>query len=112
MPLAVQFTDTSTGSPTSWNWSFGDGSISSAQSPVHIYSSAGTYSVSLTAINGNGSNSTTRAGYITGNFYNPTGSQLHGECYVWNFASRRKVYRHFKFQSEFMGMDFCQCYGE
>ena len=24
-PLAVQFNDTSTNSPTSWNWSFGDG---------------------------------------------------------------------------------------
>ena len=36
-PLNVQFTDSSTGSPTSWSWSFGDGAGSTAQSPSHTY---------------------------------------------------------------------------
>ena len=33
-PLTVQFTDTSTKLPTSWNWSFGDGNYSTLQNPV------------------------------------------------------------------------------
>jgi PKD repeat protein len=64
-PLAVQFTDTSTGSPTSWAWSFGDGTRSTAQHPSHTYSAAGTYSVSLTASNSVGSDSLTRTGLIS-----------------------------------------------
>ena len=44
-PLTVQFTDTSTGGPTSWAWDFGDGSTSTAQNPGHVYASAGSYSV-------------------------------------------------------------------
>ena len=36
-PLAVNFTDLSTNTPTSWNWTFGDGNFSVLQNPVHIY---------------------------------------------------------------------------
>ncbi|MFA6363812.1 PKD domain-containing protein [Methanoregula sp.] len=64
-PLAVQFTDTSTNFPTSWLWNFGDGGTSTVENPVHTYSSAGTYTVQLTATNGQGSNSLTRSNYIT-----------------------------------------------
>ncbi len=64
-PLTVNFTDTSTGSPTSWNWSFGDGMNSTEQNPSHIYAAAGTYDVSLTAANAGGSNATVKAGYVT-----------------------------------------------
>jgi PGF-pre-PGF domain-containing protein len=53
-PLTVTFTDMSTGSPTSWNWDFGDGTSSADQSPVHAYSSAGTYTITLTVSNANG----------------------------------------------------------
>jgi PKD repeat protein len=58
-PLAVQFTDTSTGSPTSWSWTFGDGATSPSQSPSHIYSEAGTFTAQLTASNDGGSSSKT-----------------------------------------------------
>jgi len=34
-----------------YSWSFGDGSTSSLQDPDHVYSSSGTYSIKLTAIN-------------------------------------------------------------
>ncbi len=65
VPLAVGFTDQSTGSPDGWAWDFGDGSTSSAQNPVHTYTSPGTYTVRFVASNGAGSNSETKVYYIT-----------------------------------------------
>jgi len=63
-PLKVAFTDTSTGSPTSWFWKFGDGSKSYLQNPTHKYSKAGTYTVNLTVKNAKGSNTVTKTDYI------------------------------------------------
>jgi len=45
---SVQFKDTSTGSPTSWQWNFGDGGSSTAQNPSHTFTPAGSYTVTLT----------------------------------------------------------------
>ncbi len=56
----VQFTDTSTGSPASWQWNFDDGGTSTDQNPSHIFAEAGAYSVTLTASNGTESKSSTR----------------------------------------------------
>jgi len=54
-PLAVTLTDTSTGAPTSWLWTFGNGSSSNAQNPPLVtYTTAGTYTVTLIASNANG----------------------------------------------------------
>jgi len=64
-PHTVSFTDTSTGFPTSWQWTFGDGGISRERDPVHTYTVAGTYSVSLTVENEGGTDSLTRTGYVT-----------------------------------------------
>jgi PKD repeat protein len=58
-PLSVQFTDTSTNSPVSWIWNFGDGGTSTEENPSHIYSNPGTYTVSLTAANTAGENTAT-----------------------------------------------------
>lgn len=63
-PLTVQFTDTSTGPVAIWNWTFGDGNFSSAQSPAYIYPSAGNYSVSLIVKNGTDSSTLTKTDYI------------------------------------------------
>ena len=63
-PLTVQFTDTSTNSPTSWSWNFGDGETSVEQSPSHTYSDPGTYTVSLTVVNNAGSNKATETDYV------------------------------------------------
>jgi len=64
-PLAVTFTDSSTNTPTSWAWDFGDGGTSTAQNPTHTYTTAGTFTVALTATNSAGSNTLTRTGYVT-----------------------------------------------
>ncbi|RXA15078.1 PKD domain-containing protein [Methanosarcina sp. MSH10X1] len=64
MPLTVHFTDRSTGAPTAWKWSFGDGNTSTEKNPVHIYNKQGRYNVTLTASNANGSNALTKTGYI------------------------------------------------
>jgi PKD repeat protein len=69
-PVAVTFTDSSTGGPTMWSWSFGDGQTSSAQNPVHTYTAAGTYTVTLTASNASSTDTATKTGYIT---VNPSG---------------------------------------
>ncbi|MBK7433976.1 MAG: PKD domain-containing protein [Chitinophagaceae bacterium] len=56
-PLPVQFTDLSTagsGSISSWQWDFGDGTSSSVQNPSHTYGAAGNYNVSLRIVNSAG----------------------------------------------------------
>ncbi len=42
------FYDYSTGGPTSWSWTFGDGGTSTQQHPTHQYAQQGTYLVCLT----------------------------------------------------------------
>ena len=63
-PLKVQFTDTSTGNPTSWTWDFGDGTTSTLKNPSHDYTGKGWYTVKLTARNSGGSSTTTKTNYI------------------------------------------------
>ncbi|GEM_PF-6904508 len=65
VPLAVNFTDQSTNSPTMWLWDFGDGNTSTVQNPTHTYVSVGTYNVTLNATNVGGSNVSTQSNYIT-----------------------------------------------
>lgn len=64
-PLAVQFTDTSTGSPRTWRWTFGDGAISTERNPRHVYKQAGSYTVALRVTNAAGGSTRTATRYIT-----------------------------------------------
>ncbi len=57
-PLDVSFTDQSSSSANSWEWTFGDGGTSNIQNPNHTYSSAGTYTVRLISSNANGCSDT------------------------------------------------------
>jgi PKD repeat protein len=68
---SVNFIDLSTNAPTSWSWSFPGGtpSTSTAANPVVSYLIAGTYDVSLIAINSNGSNTKLKLNNITVNPY-------------------------------------------
>ncbi len=63
-PLAVNFTDTSTGNVTSWSWSFGDGGGASIQNPNYVYATPGLYTVVLTVGDGSGVDTFTRTDYI------------------------------------------------
>lgn len=63
-PLTVTFTNTSVQS-TSWSWNFGDGGTSTQQNPVHTYTAAGTYTVSLIAFNPPASDTMVIPNYIT-----------------------------------------------
>ncbi len=51
-PLVVKFTDRSIGTPTSWNWDFGDGATSSDQNPTHTFTTSGAFRVKLAITRG------------------------------------------------------------
>lgn len=59
------FTDGSNGTPTSWNWDFGDGNQSTQPSPFHTYSTSGTYTVCLTVTNACGTDSSCQTLQVT-----------------------------------------------
>ena len=63
-PFAMNFINSSTGTITSYAWTFGDGTTSTAQSPSHVYSTTGSYTVSLKVTGPGGSNTQTRNNYI------------------------------------------------
>jgi PKD repeat protein len=51
----VSFLDRSAGAPTTWAWSFGDGTSGSTdRSPTHVFNQSGTYKVTLTVQNAAG----------------------------------------------------------
>ncbi|MBP7797386.1 MAG: PKD domain-containing protein [Thermoanaerobaculaceae bacterium] len=55
----VQFTDTSTGSPTAWEWHFGSTGMDYSQNPSFTFTAGGQYTVTLTASNAQGSSTAT-----------------------------------------------------
>ncbi len=66
----VTFTDLSQNGPTSWLWNFGDpasgaNNTSTLQNPSHTFSAPGTYTVTLTVTNANGTHSVTKTNFIT-----------------------------------------------
>lgn len=63
-PLLVSFTDQSTGSPTGWKWTLGNGTTSFVQNPSVTYVNPGQYSVKLVIQNSRGKDSITKIQYI------------------------------------------------
>jgi len=95
----VQFTDTSTGGATSWQWSFGDGSTSTTQNPSHTYVAAGSYAVTLIVRAGTNSDSASRmvavlpetigaVYYIDTNNPNANDSNLGTEALPWKTIAK------------------------
>ena len=98
VPLSVQFTDKSTGSPSTWSWDFnGDGTSESTvqNPPAYKYTTAGTYTANLTVSNTNGSSSKaatitvlkTTNGSDNGSLDGSGGGESIGKAYVVNGSS-------------------------
>lgn len=101
-PLQVFFDDLSQNNPTSWSWSFPGGvpSSSTNQNPIVTYNIPGTFNVSLTVTNAQGSNTKTINNFITvdnepfADFdyevdeltVTFTNLSEFGTSYVWNFG--------------------------
>jgi gliding motility-associated-like protein len=64
-PLLVNFTDASTGNPTSYSWDLGNGTTSNRQNPSTTYFEPGTYTIKLTIKNSLGQDSAVKTNYIT-----------------------------------------------
>jgi gliding motility-associated-like protein len=80
IPTALTFFDNSvSGNPndpiTNWSWNFGDGTSSTSQNPSHIYTSPGTYSVTLTvSTNGGCTNNTSSSPLVVSAYPFPVAS--------------------------------------
>jgi lysyl endopeptidase len=69
----VNFTDLTTGVPTSWSWSvspatgwaYANGTTSATQNPQITFNTVGQYTIALTATNAQGSDTETKTNYIT-----------------------------------------------
>lgn len=73
IPMNVTFSNNSSAS-SNFSWNFGDGNTSTAANPTHTYTTAGTYTVSLTvSSNACGSDNSTVVNAVTvGSLSNPT----------------------------------------
>ncbi len=101
-PLTVQFNNTSTPNATSFLWKFPGGTpdTSILKNPVVVYSTPGTYSVTLIAINSSGRDTFSRTNYIVVNTVPTAGfttaangltvtftnSSSGAVSYAWNFG--------------------------
>ena len=64
-PLLVNFTDLSTGNPTSWQWDLGNGTISFLKNPAVTYFVPGQYNIKLIITNAGGSKQIIKNQFIT-----------------------------------------------
>lgn len=71
IPLTVNFSDSTSGGATSWKWDFNNDGIidDTLQNPTHVYSTAGSYTVKLTAYNGKAEQSIVKNQYIKAKSY-------------------------------------------
>lgn len=103
-PLTVNFANLSTNA-TSYYWTFGNGNSSTLANPTTVYTTPGTYTVTLVAINGASRDTLVRSNYIfvpvspvpdfsvntqsgceSGNVFNFTNLTVNGNTYTWDFG--------------------------
>ena len=80
---SIDFTDQTSPTPTSWQWTFTGGTSSSSnlQNPINIkYNTAGVYDVKLVVTTANGTDSLIKTNYITVNIPNPYCSASSSTC--------------------------------
>lgn len=70
----VQFRSCGIGGPTQWQWSFGDGTTSTTESPTHAYVAPGTYTVVLTISGAQGTSSASAAVLVSDGAFRLTSS--------------------------------------
>jgi len=63
-PLSVQFADESVGQVDTWEWDFGDLGSSFAQNPLHIYTTPGAHTVTLTVTGPTGEGVETKEDFV------------------------------------------------
>jgi len=92
-PLSVDFVNNSKFA-VSYSWDFGDGSaVSTEENPTHVYETAGTYIVVLTATNEKGDSTVTKADFVKANEKPalPEGEKLYGgnmeDPNLWNITN-------------------------
>ncbi len=92
-PLTVDFVNNSKFA-VSYSWDFGDGSaLSTEEHPTHVYETAGTYTVVLTATNEKGDSTVTKADFVKANEKPalPEGEKLYGgnmeDPNLWNITN-------------------------
>ncbi|HYN43975.1 MAG TPA: PKD domain-containing protein, partial [Thermoanaerobaculia bacterium] len=73
---STSFTDLSSGEPSSWLWSFGDGGTSTERSPRHVFASSGAFPVTLTVRNASATGSTVRSVAVTAGAAHPVTLQV------------------------------------
>jgi PKD repeat protein len=93
----INFTDISTGAPTTWEWTFEGGlpATSTAQNPSITYNAKGTYRVMLTAKNGNGSNSVVKDGFIVTSSVVVGVETEHNDIYT-AYSTKKTIYVNLK----------------
>jgi PKD repeat protein len=73
----IQFYGNASGGlpPYSWYWDFGDGTFSNKKNPLHIYTKANNYTITLTVTDSNGTsivdNVTVKINHLNVNFIKP-----------------------------------------
>ena len=105
-PLTVEFTDRSTGTPTSWAWNFGDGTTSTDQSPAHTYTTSGQFNVELSISDGTSSDTVTKNNVIWATAVQDTLWEEGFETNPYGWADERRDIHAFSYRNSNNDADY------
>ena len=95
VPYTVHFTNLSSSTVQTWHWDFGDGSThADVPNPAHVYTKAGSYTVSLKVADQSGFNTLTKTNYInvTTRENVPIPPKWAYEPWVWEDGNNNSAY--------------------